>query len=1365
MTTYTGMVRRLGWMLLCWGLLVGMAHAQTTVQGIKVSGKLCIADPTCDSGVMFEDTVPNVRSRTWTFGDGASGQDTSSAAKPKHSYNTPGTYTVTLTRTMQNGSTQTASRQITIGLPPTQFQNWRTDTMLCNGQKITLDPYPNGAPAGASYLWYPKGDTTQTIQVDSAGCYSVEVWIGSQKDKSTVCSIENRINVQVCGQQPQQQGAKWYFGNNAGIDFSGGSPSPLDDGKLNTIEGSSSISNTKGQLLFYTGGVLIYDKNGNLMKPLNPADTAQLQGSQNSTQSALIVPQPTCKGCEYLYRVYTTSEINGKKNLTVSVVDMRYNQGIGAIVEKNTLVDSLTTERLASVRNDRDTTYWVISHDYGNNKFQVYHITKSGAEGPVEYALGMPHDTTTKGEGYMKIGPADTTGNGNRPIAVVVPGPPTNYVETFTFNDSTGVMTAGPSINIGPAPPKAYGVEFSPDGSKLYVTLQGDTAHASQILIYDLTTPDPAAIEASKTVLDSTKTREYGALQIGSDGKIYVAIKNGKSLGVIENPNDELLAPATFDPNGLNLNGPTSQLGLPNMVANFNEPSSSPGFSYADTCAGSPTQFTATPRCSPLKDNYTWNWGDSSAPFSTTATQATHTFQQPGVYSVSLRIVTMRSDGSICKDTLIKQDVTIVKTPDPINLGPDINECKNTTTLDAKVEAGVYIWLRNGRVLRGYNERTLTVTTPGKPGYNGITPGTFVVIAANGGCFSSDTIRVTLRTPPRFSLGPDTTLCLNSSLTLTARGNGWTSFKWSNGSTERTTTINKAGQYSVIVGDINGCENTDTLAVVALPKPAVTAFMTPPSGCTTTDGSIRLSVGSATVRRFEWSLAGQPVGDTTALLSGIRDGEYTVRIISDNACTVDTTLKLQSSNSIEVKADPQTALCTVPQSGSIRLTVVKGRPTAFIWRDADGVIVGNGSGLTGINGGVYTLEARDTGGCLDTLNNIRVPVDTTGFVSLGPDRGKCIGDTIQLASLIQTPGDVYQWNTGQTTPSINVTTAGPYRLTVRNSITGCRGSDEVVVTFNAKPVVEAGPPLEICANAPVLTLSGATPLGGVWTGRGVDNAGRFTPADSLAGPNPIVLTYSASQGGCVAIDRKIVFVQLPPTVRLGPDTTLCPSPTLQLAVRDASPGATFLWSTGANTSSIHPTQSGTYSVVATSGACTASDEVKLTFLPLPTFDLTREVPLCVGDNGKATLQVTGNSSLTYFWPHSGDSTPRITVLEVGRYAVRVTGANGCAVVDTAVVVDKCEPRVVIPDAFTPNGDGNNDLLDVFTAYVTDFELRVFNRWGEVIFVSNDPEQKWDGNYRGQAYPSMVYAYTVNFKSLYYPDRPKVLKRGSILLVR
>ena len=99
------------------------------------------------------------------------------------------------------------------------------------------------------------------------------------------------------------------------------------------------------------------------------------------------------------------------------------------------------------------------------------------------------------------------------------------------------------------------------------------------------------------------------------------------------------------------------------------------------------------------------------------------------------------------------------------------------------------------------------------------------------------------------------------------------------------------------------------------------------------------------------------------------------------------------------------------------------------------------------------------------------------------------------------------------------------------------------------------------------------------------------------------------------------------------------------------------------------------------------------------------------------------------------------------------------------MLNLCEPRVNIPDAFTPNNDGTNDLLQVFTAYITDYEFRIYNRWGEVIFASTNPEQKWDGTYRGAVYPAMIYPYVVIYKSEFFPERDRVIKRGSVLLIR
>jgi gliding motility-associated-like protein len=100
------------------------------------------------------------------------------------------------------------------------------------------------------------------------------------------------------------------------------------------------------------------------------------------------------------------------------------------------------------------------------------------------------------------------------------------------------------------------------------------------------------------------------------------------------------------------------------------------------------------------------------------------------------------------------------------------------------------------------------------------------------------------------------------------------------------------------------------------------------------------------------------------------------------------------------------------------------------------------------------------------------------------------------------------------------------------------------------------------------------------------------------------------------------------------------------------------------------------------------------------------------------------------------------------------------------VVDFCEPRVFIPEAFTPNGDGANDLLDVYSTYTSGFEIKIFNRWGEVVFTSNEPENiKWDGTYRGAVYPPMMYAYVISYGSKYDPEMPRVVRRGSVLLIR
>ena len=1204
-----------------WALLFLMTGLTTAwAQGIKISGKACVPDQECkaDSLTFTDSLQTGVTTRVWDFGDGTK-LTTQKDSVAKHVYQTASTYIITLTRTV-SGTVQTATQRVTINIPPPSFTNWRTDTTICEGQTITLDPYAGSTQSGYRYLWYPKGDTTQSIKVDSSGCYSVEAI------SPNGCSYQNRINVDVCGEKKQSQGVKWYFGQNAGLDFSSGSPKPLTDGSLSTIEGSSSIANTKGVLLFYTDGSIIYGKDGKPLKSLVPGDTNAVQipldGSTHSTESALIVPKPTCRGCEYLYYVYTTSEIHGKKTLTYSIVDMRQNGGKGAIVEKNILLSSEGTEQSASVENTRDSTYWVITRIYGTNKFEVRHLTKSDNTDPVTYTGGQVIDSLANAEGYIKIGPADTTsGNkGNRPMAVVIPGPPKNSVDLYTFNDSTGVLKFNRTIDLGTAPPKAYGVEFSPDGKSLYVTMLADTnadgslKGASYLLKYDLTQPD-SLVNKSRTVIDSSTVHEFGSVQIAPDGRIYVAVKGSGSLATIENPNGGLLDSLQYTLAGQTLGGKTSQLGLPNLVANFNNQSSGPGLTYSDTCTNGPTVFQIGPNCPKLKEAYTLTYGDGTAPYSTTSTQPiTHSYKTPGPYYVSLRILTKTSTGAICKDTLIKDTLTILETPPDIHLGADTAICnKKGITLDIKVQAKVYVWVVNGAVVS--RKRTLTLD---RPGYY-----IAVGLAANGECFKSDTIEVQIKPTPSLDLGPDTVFCYRSMVSLTVPQQTWTQFQWSNGGNTRTISVSKAGTYTVTAqSTVNGttCVNSDTIRVSELPKIRVAAALTGPTTCTSVDGSILLTPTPAGTYVYSWtSSTGAALTGVGSRQTSLAEGGYKVSVTDTiHTCKVDTAFNLKSpANQLALSALVKDALCSIPNSGTISLTVTGGTPASYAWLDQNNHLITNTPVFGTAGPGIYNVQVTDTKGCKILKDSIKVGLDSAGFARLGPDTLKCNGLTVILAPLTgDQPGNIYQWSNGASSPTIVVAQPGSYSLTVRNTQTGCVGRSSIRVG-----------------------------------------------------------------------DR-----------------------------------------------------------------------------PPPAFSYTQEASLCEGDQGTTKLSASG-VGLRYLWVASNDTARTITVDRAGSYPILVTDPQGCTATGAARVLNLCEPRVNIPDAFTPNNDGVNDALQIFTAYVTDYEFRIYNRWGEVIFDTNNPEQKWDGTYHGFIYPSMLYPYVVIFKSESFPERGQVVKRGSVLLLR
>ncbi|MBC8110692.1 MAG: hypothetical protein H7Y04_06490, partial [Verrucomicrobia bacterium] len=424
-------------------------------QGLLAQVIVATGDRCSGNDIAFQLVPPPVGldSLVWNFDDPGSGRDSvSRAIRPIHRFNSAGTYAVRV-RVYANGNPVptilTLAAPLTIDTSPKNF-DFGTDTTICQGSSAILDPYgnqPTGrpqnapAPAGVSYIWN-TGATTQTISVNQAGCYSVTV-----TDTISGCTFTDKINVKVYRQE-RRDGGRWFFGNNAGIDFRSGTAQAITSGQVNTTEGSSSVSDLNGRLIFYTDGVTVYDSTGAIMPdtlglPVTGANG--LQGSPASTQSAIIVPQPDDKGCQSLYYIFTTGDVPAGQGLRYSVVDMRLNGGRGAIVEKNvplvpgtSLPGILSSEKVTAYTSQSGRTF-TVTHDFLTNTFRVIPVTQAGLDfsNARTFNLGLPlGPEADKAQGYMKISP-----DGSK-LAITIPGAPgqPNFVEIYEFIDSSGVI-------------------------------------------------------------------------------------------------------------------------------------------------------------------------------------------------------------------------------------------------------------------------------------------------------------------------------------------------------------------------------------------------------------------------------------------------------------------------------------------------------------------------------------------------------------------------------------------------------------------------------------------------------------------------------------------------------------------------------------------------------------------------------------------------------------------------------------------------------------------------------------------------------------------------------------------------------------
>lgn len=744
------------------------------------------------------------------------------------------------------------------------------------------------------------------------------------------------------------------------------------------------------------------------------------------------------------------------------------------------------------------------------------------------------------------------------------------------------------------------------------------------------------------------------------------------------------------------------------------------------------------------------------------------------------------------------------------------------------------------------------------------TAGTYTVtytIPASGGCSTfTTTANVTITAQPTGSIAySGTVFCASSTsetVTLTAPAGGTYSATPAgltiNASTGTITpNTSSIGAYTVTytLPASGGCPAYSTTANITISAaPTATISYAPASLCVSSTSSVVALSGSGG-GTYSATPAGLSINSSTGTInpSTSTPGTYTVTytVPASGGCpTFSTTTNVTINTLPTATAGAAGGVTTLCVGNTINLTSSGG--TSYSWTGPNSYSSSTQNpsipGATTAESGVYTVTVTDANSCSAsaTVNiNVLAP-PTAGISTSSVTNSVCTGSSITITA---TGGGTYSWNTGSTASSITVSPTTNTTYWVIVSIGTCTDSAGVNVTVNPLPTVTAsGNATPICAGGNIsLTSSGGvtyswtgpnsftstaqnpsitgasaaasgtyivtvtdangcvntanatvtvntlptiTILGGstVCAGQSITltatgatsyvwNTGATTSSITVSPTGATTYTVTATDAnGCVNTQTQTVTVNPIPTANAGADATICSGTGAMLS---ASGGTTYLWNNGATTSSIivNPTSTTTYFVTVSNGTCSDNDTVVVNVNPSPTAGVSSNVTITQGTS--TNLLAAGGG--TYSWsPTAGLScttcaNPTATPNQTTDYCVTVSNGS-CA--DTACVritVDIVCGELFIPNAFSPNNDGVNDVfrVKVNPDCVLEVQLYVYDRWGEKVFEATSPDaacvKGWDGTYNGKALDNAVFVYYLNILLTNGTETQKL--KGNVSLIR
>lgn len=582
-------------------------------------------------------------------------------------------------------------------------------------------------------------------------------------------------------------------------------------------------------------------------------------------------------------------------------------------------------------------------------------------------------------------------------------------------------------------------------------------------------------------------------------------------------------------------------------------------------------------------------------------------------------------------------------------------------------------------------------------------------------------------------------------------------YLWSNGATTQTTTVYAGGTYSCTITPFQGgaCSVTLDITITENPEPTADFTMNSNTVCVNepvvfTDQSTIPPPG--TIVGYRWDFGDgivTPVG--TGAIGGVPNtsgtylnpthtytaaGVYNVElyVISADGCEDIITYPVTVNALPVVVAGPNQTVCEGTQ-----VTLNGAGALTYAWNN--GVI--NGVAFTpNVGSTTFTVIGTDANGCLNS-DQVDVSVNALPNVVAGPDQSVCVGDQVTLNGA---GASAYVWNNGVMngvpfTPVLGTTT---YTVTGTDA-NGCENDDQVDVTVNPLPVVNAGPDQAGCEDVQI-TLNAAGSQNLAWN-NGVMNGVPFTQADGTM----TYIVYDTLSTGCSASDSVRVEIYQNPIVSAN-DADVCPG---EGVVLNGAGAVSYSWNNGVTDGVMfYPEQTDEYIVTGTdANGCIGRDTVTVATHDAPFADFRiMQLDLTTLDptTGFQNLSVGAVSYEWEFGDGSGISTefePTHTFPtdEPGEYEIILTAysAEGCPDVAVKYVHVFSEYTIYVPNTFTPDGNGANEIFKpVMVGFdPDDFELLIFNRWGDIIFESHNMEVGWDGTFAGQDYQVQDGVYT------------------------